>query len=134
MTLSRHRTFVSQGGTMKRTTGVTVGLVLAGLLGVSDIIGFAGAPSDGPPVAVLIADTVLGIITVVGVVLGWRGRRGGIIAVIVTRLLSALSAVPAFFAGVPAPLVAMAAVGIAVTLIAVALLTPALRTRAPAVA
>jgi hypothetical protein len=120
---------------MKRTTGVTVGLILAGLLGISDIIGFVGAGSEGPPVPILIADTVLGVITVVGVVLGWRGRRGGIVAVIVTRLLSALSAVPAFFVdGVPAPLVAVAALGIAVTLLAVGLLAPALRSRVPAIA
>jgi hypothetical protein len=115
---------------MKRTTGVTVGLILAGLLGLGDAIGpFTGA-GDGPPFAVLLADSILGIITIVGVVLAWRGKRSGIVAVIVTRLLAALTAVPAFFVdGVPAPAAAIAVVGIAVTLLAVALVAPGLRTR-----
>jgi hypothetical protein len=115
---------------MKRTTGVTVGLILAGLLGLSDAIGPLTGPGDGPPIAVLLADSVLGIVTIVGVVLGWLGKRSGIATVIVTRILAALSALPAFFVnGVPAPAVAIGVVGIAVTLLAVALVAPALRTR-----
>ena len=115
---------------MKRTTGVTVGLVLAGLLGLSDAIGPLTGTGDGPPFAVLLADSILGIVTMVGVVLGWQGKRSGIVAVIVTRILAALSALPAFFVtGVPAPAVTIAVVGIAVTLLAVALVAPALRTR-----
>lgn len=115
---------------MKRTTGVTVGLILAGLLALGDAIGPLTGMGDGPPFAVLLADSVLGIVTIVGVVLGWRGKRSGIVTVIVTRILTALSALPAFFVdGVPAPAVAIAVVGIAVTLLAVALVAPALRTR-----
>jgi hypothetical protein len=113
---------------MKRTTGVTIGLVLAGILGLSDALGPLTGGGDGPPFAVLLADSILGVVTVVGVVLGWRGKRPGIIAVIVTRILAALSALPAFFvSGVPGPAVAVAAVGIAATLLAVVLAVPALR-------
>ena len=82
---------------MKRTTVTTAGLVLAGLLGLGDVIGIVTGGVDGPPFPVLIAGAVLGVITLVGVVLGWRGSRAGIVTVIVTRLLSALTAVPAFF-------------------------------------
>lgn len=115
---------------MKRTTGVTVGLILAGLLGFSDAIGPLTGPGEGPPFAVLLVDSVLGIVTVVGVVLGWLGKRSGIVAVIVTRILAALTAAPAFFVdGVPAPAVAIATLGIAVTVLAVALVAPGLRTR-----
>jgi hypothetical protein len=115
---------------MKRTTATTVGLVLGGLLGLSDAIGIVTSGGDGPPFPVAVAGSVLGVVTLVGVVLGWRGRRGGIVTVIVTRLLSALTAVPAFFVDdVPAPLVAVAAFGVGVTLLAVGLLAPALRSR-----
>jgi hypothetical protein len=115
---------------MKRTTGVTVGLILAGLLGLSDAIGPLTGLGEGPPFAVLLVDSVLGIVTVVGVVLGWLGKRSGIVAVIVTRILAALTAAPAFFVdGVPAPAVAIATLGIAVTVLAVALVAPGLRTR-----
>jgi hypothetical protein len=114
---------------MNRTRSLTVGLVLAGLLGLGDIATLPFGDGEHPPLPVAIVGAVLGLITVVGVVLGWRGRRSGITAVIVTRLLSALAAVPAFFAdGVPAPAVGAAAVGIAVTLASVALVAPALRT------
>jgi hypothetical protein len=115
---------------MKRTTGVTVGLVIAGILGLSDAVGPLTGVGDGPPMAVMIADALLGIVTVVGVVFGWRGNRGGIIAVIVSRILSAMSALPAFFVSdVPKPAVVVAAVGITITLVAVVLVVPALRTR-----
>jgi hypothetical protein len=113
---------------MKRTTGVTVGLVLAGILGLSDAVGPLTGGGDGPPFAVLLADSILGVVTVVGAVLGWRGRRAGIVAVIVTRILAALTALPAFFASdVPGAAVAVATVGIAITLLAVVLVVPALR-------
>ena len=118
---------------MKRTTAVTAGLVLAGLLGLGDAIGIVTGGGEGPPFPVVVAGAVFGVITVIGVVLGWRGSRTGIAAVIVTRLLSALTAVPAFFVDdVPAGAVGVAALGIGVTLLAVALLAPALRRRIPA--
>ena len=105
---------------MKRTTGVTVGLILAGLLGLSDAIGPLTGPGEGPPFAVLLVDSVLGVVTIVGVVFGWLGKRSGIVAVIVTRILAALSALPAFFVdGVPAGLVVVAASGIVVTIVTV---------------
>jgi hypothetical protein len=121
---------------MKRTTGVTVGLVLAGILGLTDLVGLFIDGGEGPPVEVLAVATVLGGLTLGGVVLGWRGSRAGIAVVVVTRLLAALLAVPAFFADdLPAPLVAFAAIGICVTLAAVVLVAPALRpSRGPAVA
>jgi hypothetical protein len=121
---------------MQRTTGVTVGLILSAILGLTDAVGLLTDGGDGPPVEVLAVATGLGALTLFGVVLGWRGGRAGIAIVIVTRLLAALLAVPAFFVdGVPAPLVAFAAVGIAATLAAVVLVAPALRTRRePAVA
>lgn len=118
---------------MKRTTGITIGLVLAGLLGLADVVSLPFGDGETPPVPVAIASAILGLITLTGVVLAWRGRRGGIVAVIVTRLLSALSAVPAFFVDdVPGPLVGVAAFGVGVTLASIVLVTPALRTRTAA--
>ncbi|MEN3540189.1 hypothetical protein AAH991_34110 [Microbispora sp. ZYX-F-249] len=116
---------------MKRSVPLIIGLVLAALFGLGDVISVPLGDGEHPPFAVALADGVLGLITVVGVVPAWRGSRAGVVAVIVTRLLSALSAVPAFFAdGVPAPAIAVAAVGIALTLACVAFLAPALRSRA----
>lgn len=120
---------------MKRSAGFVVGLLIAGLLGLFDLVSLPFSDGKHPPFAVALVGAVLGLITLTGVVLGWRGLRAGVVVAIVTRLLAALTAVPAFFAdGVPAPAVGTAAVGIAVTLLSVALLATALRSRTSAAA
>ena len=91
-----------------------VGLVLAGLLGVADLTVLANPTPPGqvgPPLGILVLDTVLGVITVVAVGLAWRSRS-----------LSMVSALPAFFAGVPAFLVALVSVFTVVTVATVVLM------------
>ncbi|GAB2443620.1 hypothetical protein [Streptosporangium sandarakinum] len=115
---------------MKRSRLLTAGLILSGLLGLIDVVTLPFGDGEHPPFAVAVAGAVLGLITLVGVVLAWRGSRGGAVAVIVSRLLSGLTAVPAFFAGgVPAEAMAMAAAGVVLTLGCIALVAPALRPR-----
>jgi hypothetical protein len=105
-----------------------IGLSLAGLLGLADIlILFAGLQPDpgeiGPPFAVLVASSVLGLITLVAVVYTWcsRSRVGGRI-VAGSRILSVISTLPAFlFDGVPSAVVVLAAVLVVVTVVAVTL-------------
>lgn len=115
---------------MRRTIALTVGLVVAALLGLADLASLAG-PVDGPPLAVKIIGTVLGLGTLVGVVLAWPNRsRVGAVMIVVTRLLSVLTAVPAFFVdGTATEAKGAAAIGIVVTVVCVALVAPALRTR-----
>lgn len=61
-------------------------------------------------------------------VFAWRGSRAALGVLVGLRLLSAASAVPAFaVGGVPAPVQALAAIGIALTPLGCALVTPALR-------
>ena len=77
----------------------------------------------GPPLGVIVLAGILGVITLVFVVIAWlRRSRGAIRIVAGTRILSAVTALPAFFAGPPAPFVIAAAVGVTVTVIAVALM------------
>jgi hypothetical protein len=103
-----------------------VGLVLAAVLGLSDALSVL-APTDsdqpGPPFVVLAVDAVLGIITLAAVVYTWRtANRIGARIVAGTRILSALSALPAFLVGgVPAFVVVIAASGIIITAITIAL-------------
>jgi hypothetical protein len=103
------------------------GLVLAGLLAVSDLFSFALGPQ---PLPVIIASTLLGVLTLIALVPAWRSRqRGAVIAVAVTRIVSALLAVPAFFVGgVPAAVQATAAVIIVLAVVSVVLVFAA-RTR-----
>jgi hypothetical protein len=102
-----------------------IGLVLAGLLGVTDMASLLGPQpgpgEEGPPMAVLIAGSILGLLTVVAVIYVFRtASRTGSRIVAGTRILSMITALPAFFVeGVPAGLVALAAVGVVVTLLTV---------------
>lgn len=115
---------------MNRSKGFVTGLVLAGLLALGDIATPFTSDGEHPPIAIGIATAVIGLLTVVGIVLAWRGSRNGITTIIVTRLLSAVTAVPAFVVDdVPGWAIGAAAVGIALTLLCVALLAPQLRRR-----
>lgn len=116
-----------------------IGLGLAAVLGLLDFVSgllgaFAGAgpaPGEvGPPFAVLVAASVLGLVTVVAVVYTWRSRsQVGARIVAGSRILAALTALPAFFvADVPPALVAIAATFIVLTIVTVGLV---LARRAP---
>jgi hypothetical protein len=104
-----------------------VGLALAGVLGLIDMTSvFTPLPDSdapGPPVGVLVAGTVLGVITVVAVVHTWRtANRASSRVVAGSRILSAITALPAFFVtGVPAWVVAVVAVFVVVTVVVIAL-------------
>jgi hypothetical protein len=104
-----------------------VGLVLAGLLGLADLSS-PFLPTDesaeaGPPMGVLVADAVLGLITIVAVIYTWRtANRVGARIVAGSRIISVLTAVPAFFVpGVPAAVVALVAAVVVVTIATVML-------------
>lgn len=118
---------------MTETTALSgknkAGLVLCGLLGATDVaslaaLGQQGAGESGPPAAVIVAAAALGILTLVAVVVTWRTRsRLGARLVAASRVLSALSAVPAFFVeDVGTGFVAAAATAVLLTLVAIWLL------------
>jgi len=68
------------------------------VLGLIDVAltGVIGS-SDAPPLAVSLGIAALGLITLFCLVPARRGIRGALIAIVVTRVISALLAVPAFF-------------------------------------
>lgn len=114
---------------------VKIGLVLAALLGAGDVATPLLTDGEHPPMAVAVIAAVLGLVTLAAIVPAWRGNRAATALVAGTRLVSALGAVPAFFASdVPGPAVAAAGALVVVTLAVVALLLPGLRSRRAAVA
>jgi FtsH-binding integral membrane protein len=111
------------------------GLVLAGLLALGDLSTPIFTDGEHPPMAIALAGAALGLLTVIGMVLAWRGSRGGITTIIVTRLLSAVTALPAFFVDdVPGAAQAAAAIGLVATVACVAFIAPRLRRPALAAA
>jgi hypothetical protein len=109
-----------------------IGLVIAAVLGLGDLLSLLGPTPDGqegPPFAVLVLGTLLGLVTLAAIVPAWRtGSRVALRVVAGTRILSALTSIPAFFVDIPAGLRAAAAVGFALTVVCVVLvLAPAQR-------
>ena len=100
------------------------GLVICALLGVLDLVGLVGlAADDAPPGAVLLIGAVLGLATLIGVSRAFAAKSGGLTITVVSRVLSALLGVPAFFAP-EAPDWAPPAVAVAIvlTVLAIALI------------
>jgi len=116
---------------MKRSTPTIYGLAICTLLGVIDIISLAALGSDaGPPVLVTLIGAVLGVITLVGARMAWRGGRSGVVTVIVSRVLSALLALPAFFVDdVPDWVPPVVGIFVVLTVVGVGLLVVALGRR-----
>jgi hypothetical protein len=108
--------------THRLPVAVRIGLVLATLDGLADIaVNAFSLPDVGSWLGLTI-----GVLTLVAVPFAWRGFRNARIGVAVTRLLSGLLALPAFFvSGVPAGGVISAAAGLVVeVVIAVLVLRP----------
>lgn len=116
---------------MSHSRTFVAGLTLAVLLGLADLLAVTAIGSDvAPPAGIVALGGALGLITVVGAAAAWRGRRGGVATVIVSRLLSAVLGVPAFFTdGVPRVILVIVGVGIVLTVVATALLLPSSRVR-----
>ena len=98
------------------TTRQRVGLGIAGVLSVLNIVSvFQPTPEGetGPPLVVLVIGAALGLVGIVGAVLAWRsGDRRTLRVVGGAVIVMALLALPAFFVDVPAGL--KAAVGVTV--------------------
>jgi hypothetical protein len=111
------------------------GLVLAGILGLVDIPSFLEKTPDGkegPPYGILILDTICGIVTVVAVVIAWRlANRGAIRVAAGARIVSMLSALPAFFVDVPAFIKVLVTVFVILTVTSVVLMLSPSRQTSP---
>ena len=107
-----------------------IGAGLCGLILVLQVIDIPTPPPPdevGAPFAVLIADFVFGVIGLVALILGLvRRSRAALRVAAGALILILLSALPAFFNPVPAPVRLMVAAAILVSLVAIGLmLTPA---------
>ena len=101
-----------------RTRSLRAGLILAALLGVGDVVTGVQAVTGeffAPP-EVGIGMIVLGVITVALVPVAWTGRRWAAWVAVAARVLSAMTALPAFFVpDVPAAGVIAASAGLLLT-------------------
>ena len=110
------------------STPYKTGLILLGVISLGDLAAPLYTDGQHPPMSIALIGSAIGLLSLVLLVLAWRGRVAAAIGLIVLRLLSALTAVPAFFEpGVPAVPMVLAGIAITVTLIGVGCLLAGLR-------
>jgi len=77
--------------------------------------------SDAPPLIVSLGVAALGLITLLSLAPARRGSRGALTAIVVTRVISAVLTVPAFFLNAPAWVMAVEGFVIVATITALVL-------------
>jgi hypothetical protein len=108
------------------------GIVLLAVLSVLDLAAPLYTDGRHPPMFIALIGSALGLVSIVLAVLAWRGRTAAAVGLSVVRVLSALTAVPAFWeTGVPGPIMALAGTFIALTVVGVILTLAGLRRPAP---
>ena len=109
------------------------GVVLLGVLSVIELTGPLTTDGQHPPMIIALIGAALGLLSIVLAVLAWRGRTAAAVGLCVLRMLSALTALPAFWVtGVPGPVVAVAGTSIVLTIVGVVLTLAGLRRPVPA--
>ena len=117
------------------TTKNKVGLGLAIFYAITNIPSVLEAPGpgeDGPPMAILIVDTVLGVVATVAGIVAWRtGSRAIARLTAATVIIITLTSLPALFVDIPAFIKVIVAVSIVLTVaIIVLMFSPAKRSAA----
>ena len=110
-------------GTVARPASLSdAAAAIFAVLGLIDVAltGVIGS-SDAPPLIASLGVAALGLITLLSLVPARRGSRGALIAIVATRVISALLAVPAFFPNAPTWVMIVEGFVIAATITALAL-------------
>ena len=101
------------------------GLIIAGLLSLVSVPSFLVPTPEGetgPPYAILVLSTVLGVIGLVAVVLAWRGNRAALRVAAGAIIVNLLTALPALFVDVPLAIKVFTAFGILLSVTALILM------------
>jgi hypothetical protein len=107
------------------STRQKVGLVLSGLINLSNIpSAFSPTPDGetGPPYAILVLGSVLGVIGLVATVMAWRGNGAALRVAAGALVINVITGLPAFFVDVPAFIKALVAFSVVLTVTALVLM------------
>jgi energy-converting hydrogenase Eha subunit B len=112
----------SRGAT---TTKQKVGLVICALYSLANIPSFLEQQPDGeegPPLAILIIGSVLGVIGLVAAIMAWRGNRVALRVGAGAIIVVTLTGLPAFFVDVPMAIKALVVSSVIITVVSVVLM------------
>lgn len=107
------------------TTKQKVGLVIAAVYALANIPSILIPTPDGeegPPLAILAIDTVLGVIGLVAAIWAWRGSPVALRVAAGAIILITLTGLPAFFVDVPMAIKALVGFSVVLTVLTVVLL------------
>lgn len=109
------------------TTRNKVGLGLAIFYGLSNIPSViapsGGEGEDGPPFAILVVCSILGVVATVAGIVAWRRRsRPAARLTAASVVVITLTSLPAFFVDVPAGVKVLVAAGVVLTVVIVVLM------------
>ena len=107
------------------------GLVIAGLLSLVNAVGaFFPTPEgeEGPPLAVLVLGSILGVVGLIGVFIAWRtGNQAAFRVIAGALVINVIASLPAFFVDVPAGVKLAVAISVVITVLAIVLMFSAAR-------
>jgi hypothetical protein len=118
-------TTATPGRVSRTTTKQKIGLVICAIYGLANIPSVLTAPDDGetgPPMAILVVDTLLGVIALVAAIVAWRGNRLALRIAAGAMILITLTGLPAFFVDVPMFVKALVGFSVLLTLVGVVLM------------
>jgi hypothetical protein len=110
------------------------GLIICILYGLGNIpSALAPTPDgeEGPPLAILVIGSILGVVAVVAAVLAWRGNRPALRVGAGAMIVMTLTGLPAFFVDVPMFVKALVGFSVVLTVVAVVLMFSGDRRPAP---
>ena len=129
---------MSSTTTAPSRAGVTgkqkAGLVICFLYAITNIPSVLSPTPDGetgPPFAILVIGTVLGVVALVAAVLAWRGNRLAMRVGAGAIIVLTLTGIPAFFVDVPMFIKALVGLSVVLTVVAVVLMFSGDRRPAP---
>ena len=118
-----------------RVTGKQkAGLIICILYGLGNIPSvFTPTPDgeEGPPMAILVIGSILGVVALVAAVLAWRGNRLAMRIAAGAIIVLTLTGLPAFFVDVPMAIKALVGFSVVLTVVAVVLMFSGDRRPAP---
>ena len=98
------------------------------MLSLGDLAAPLLTDGESPPMSIALIGSAIGAASLVLLALAWRGRAAAAIGLVGVRVLSALTAVPAFFfEDVPAVPMVLAGIAISLTVIGTVLVLSGIR-------